>query len=112
MNRVWTKEDQASLKYPVRRRSDIRREELDKKLTEEFSVHPRFQGLSWYTDPSTESRHRCLRYVCTCGKYFTLLPHSVRKGYNPELLCPECVQPRRRRGVGSVNPNLKPTSLS
>lgn len=88
-------------------RSVKRRELNDQKLTEEFSKYPRFARLDWYVDPSTESRHRCLVFTCTCGKEMKLLPHSIRRGYNPELLCPACVTPIRRRGKGSINPKYK-----
>lgn len=81
-----------------------RREANDKKLLDEFGHHERFVRLDWYSDKSEESRHRCLVYRCTCGREMKLMPHSVRKGYNKELLCSQCVTPVRRRGRGSVNP--------
>lgn len=96
--------DMSCFKYPVKTKSMKRREANDKKLLAEFGAHDRFQGLSWYTTPSTGRKTRSLVYVCLCGRQFELLPSSVRSGYNPELLCPHCVTPIRRRGQGSINP--------
>lgn len=84
--------------------SQRRREANDAKLVEEFGSLPRFKGLGWYSDKSEESRHRCLVFTCVCGREMKIMPHSIRKGYNKELLCPNCVTPVRRRGQGSVNP--------